>query len=63
MVNHKNVISTMLQSVVAMGLVSILWTIIGFSLAFGKDANGSGIIGYPRTYFMCKSYYFIIKKN
>ena len=54
MVNHKNVISTMYQSFIAMGIVSVLWVIVGFSLAFGKDANGNGIIGYPRTYFMCK---------
>ena len=35
-----------------MGIVSLLWVIVGFSLAFGKDANGSGVMGYPRTYFM-----------
>jgi Amt family ammonium transporter len=52
MVDHKNVISTMYQSFVTMGIVSILWVIVGFSLAFGKDANGSGIMGYPKTYFM-----------
>eukprot|EP01041_Mallomonas_annulata_P008860 gene8860-18356_t len=52
MVNHKNVISTMYQSFVSMGLISILWVIIGFSLAFGKDANRSGIIGYPATFYM-----------
>jgi ammonium transporter, Amt family len=50
MVRRKNVISTMLQSVVAMGLVSILWVVVGFSLAFGDSIGG--IVGNPLTYFM-----------
>jgi Amt family ammonium transporter len=50
MVDRKNVLSTMLQSFIAMGLVSILWVTVGFSLAFG-DSFG-GIIGDPRTFFM-----------
>jgi Amt family ammonium transporter len=52
MVGSKNVISTMLQSVVAMGLISIIWVVVGFSLAFGKDVGGLGLIGDPRTFFM-----------
>jgi Amt family ammonium transporter len=35
-----------------MGIVSILWVWVGFSLAFGEDANGSGVMGYPKTFFM-----------
>jgi Amt family ammonium transporter len=50
MVRHKNVISTMLQSFVAMGVISILWIVVGFSLAFGDSLGG--IIGNPFTYFM-----------
>ncbi len=50
MVQKKNVISTMLQSFIAMGLISILWVIVGFSLAFGKSIGG--FIGNPFTYFM-----------
>lgn len=50
MVDRRNVISTMLQSFIAMGLVSILWVTIGFSLAFGDSLNG--LIGDPRTFFM-----------
>lgn len=52
MVDHKNVISTMFQSFVSMGLVTVLWIFIGFSLCFGEDANGSGVLGHPKTYFM-----------
>lgn len=48
MVNRKNVISTMIKSVVAAGVVGVLWVVCGFSLAFGESVNG--IIGNPTTY-------------
>lgn len=48
MVNRKNVISTMIKSVVAAGVVGVLWVVCGFSLAFGESVNG--IIGNPGTY-------------
>ena len=50
MVNHKNVISTMLQSFIAMGVISVIWIVFGFSLAFGDSLGGW--IGDPRTFFM-----------
>jgi ammonium transporter, Amt family len=50
MVNRRNVISTMLQSFIAMGVISVLWVVVGFSLSFG-DSFG-GIVGDPRTFFM-----------
>jgi Amt family ammonium transporter len=50
MVSKKNVISTMLQSFICMALITILWVIVGFSLAFGDSIGG--IIGDPSTYFM-----------
>ncbi len=50
MVNHKNVISTMLQSFIAMGVISIVWVVIGFSLAFGDSIGGW--VGDPTTFFM-----------
>lgn len=53
MVRAKNIISTMLQSFIAMGLISIIWVIFGFSLAFGDDI--AGIIGNPFTFFMFKN--------
>ena len=52
MVRKKNVISTMLQSLVCMGLITVLWVIFGFSLAFGDDIGG--VIGNPATFFMMK---------
>jgi ammonium transporter, Amt family len=50
MVRTKNVVSTMLQSFVAMALISILWIVVGFSLAFGDSIHG--LIGNPATFFM-----------
>lgn len=50
MVGKKNVISTMLQSFMAMIIVTVLWIVIGFSLSFGTTIGG--IIGDPTTYPM-----------
>lgn len=52
MVHRKNVISTMIKSVVAAGVVSVLWIVVGFSLAFG-DSMG-GFIGDPSTFLFFK---------
>jgi len=52
MIDTKNIISTMLQSFIAMGVISVLWILVGFSLAFGTDVNGLGLIGDPTTFFM-----------
>lgn len=53
MVGSKNVISTILQSFIAMGIISILWVVCGFSLSFGEDIGG--VIGNPTTFFMFKN--------
>lgn len=50
MVSSKNIISTMLQSVIAMSVISVVWVVVGFSLSFGDSIGG--IIGNPLTYFM-----------
>ncbi len=54
MMDKKSVISTMLQSFIAMGVISVLWVIAGFSLSFGDSIGGpgSGIVGNPLTFFM-----------
>jgi len=52
MVNAKNVISTMLQSFIAMGVISIVWVTVGYSLAFGESVGG--FFGNPMTHFMLK---------
>ncbi|MBI3566439.1 MAG: ammonium transporter, partial [Elusimicrobia bacterium] len=53
MVQRKNVISTMLQSFIAMGVVSLLWVAVGFSLAFGDSVHG--LVGDPRTYLFFRA--------
>ena len=50
MIDTKNIISTMLQSFIAMGVISVVWIVVGFSLAFGESKGG--FIGDPSTYFM-----------
>jgi Amt family ammonium transporter len=52
MIDTKNIISTMLQSFVAMGVISVVWIVVGFSIAFGEDVAGLGLFGNPGTYFM-----------
>ena len=44
-VRNKNVLGTIMQSFIVMGLVGVLWVVIGYTLAFGPDAGGWGIIG------------------
>lgn len=48
MVRKKHVISTMLQSYASMAIITVLWVVVGFSLAFGDSIGG--IIGNPLTY-------------
>ncbi len=40
LVRSKNVLGTMMQSFICLGLVSILWIVYGYSLAFCGDAGG-----------------------
>jgi Amt family ammonium transporter len=48
MVHRKNVLSTMIKSVVAAGVITVLWVVVGFSLAFGDSIGG--LIGNPLTF-------------
>ena len=52
MVHRKNVISTMIKSVVAAGVVSIIWVTVGYSLCFGESIGG--VIGNPMTHLFFK---------
>jgi Amt family ammonium transporter len=52
MVHRKNILSTMMKSVVAAGLVSVLWIVVGYSLCFG-DTVGH-VIGNPKTHLFFK---------
>ena len=49
LVRRKNVLSTIMHSFFGLALVSVVWVLVGFSLAFGTDVSlpiiGSGWIG------------------
>ncbi len=42
LVRRKNVLSTIMHSFFGLALVSVVWVIVGFTLAFGPDVNGHG---------------------
>jgi ammonium transporter, Amt family len=47
LVRRKNVLSTIMHSFFGLALVSVVWVLIGFSLAFGRDITGLGLLGGP----------------
>jgi Amt family ammonium transporter len=49
LVRRKNVLSTMMQSLILMALVSAIWMVYGYSMAFGE---GNWFSGNPFQYFM-----------
>jgi len=52
MVHRKNVLSTMIKSLIAAGVVSVVWVVVGYSLCFGSDIGG--FIGNPTSHFFFK---------
>ncbi|MDQ3354557.1 MAG: ammonia channel protein, partial [Actinomycetota bacterium] len=44
MVRSKHVLGMLMQNFAAMGLIAVLWALVGFTLAFGDFGNG-GILG------------------
>ncbi len=50
LVRRKNVLSTIMHSFFGLALVSVVWVVVGFSLAFGSDVGGLGLIGNPLDY-------------
>jgi Amt family ammonium transporter len=51
LVRRHNVLSTMMHSLILMAVVSLLWMVFGYSVAFGE---GNAIFGNPFQYFMFK---------
>ena len=51
MVGFKNVVSTMLQSVVALGVISLVW-VAGRLQPGVRRRHRAGVIGNPLTFFM-----------
>jgi Amt family ammonium transporter len=50
LVRTKNVLGTMMHSFVAMGIISILWVAVGYSMSFGGNVLG-GWFGWNPDYF------------
>jgi Amt family ammonium transporter len=46
MVRSKNVLGMLMQNVFCMGLVSVMWALVVFSLAFGEDIGGGFLGGF-----------------
>ena len=40
LVRTKNVLGTMMHSFVAMGIMAVLWVLVGYSMGFGKSVLG-----------------------
>ena len=53
LVRTKNVLGTMMHSFVAMGIISILWVAVGYSMSFGSNVFG-GWFGWNPDYFFLK---------
>ena len=45
MVRSKSVLNMLMLNFVCLGIVGILWALYGFSLSFGNDVGGAGLIG------------------
>src|SRR5512132_3526479 len=45
LVRRKNVLSTIMHSFFGLAIVSVVWVLVGFSLAFGPDVGGFGLVG------------------
>jgi Amt family ammonium transporter len=45
LVRRKNVLSTIMHSFFGLALVSVVWVLVGFSIAFAPDATGTGLFG------------------
>jgi Amt family ammonium transporter len=39
LVRSKNVLGTIMHSYVAMGIISILWVVVGYSMSFGSRSS------------------------
>lgn len=53
LVRSKNVLGTIMHSYVAMGIISILWVVIGYSMCFGGNIFG-GWFGWNSDYFFLR---------
>jgi Amt family ammonium transporter len=54
MVRAKSVLNMMMMSFSSLALISVLWVLYGYSIAFGDDATGVGLVGNPLEYLGLK---------
>src|ERR1700740_205251 len=52
MVRARSVLNMLMMSISAMGVVTVLWVLYGYSLAFGDDAGG--VVGKPTSFWGLK---------
>jgi len=52
MVRAKGVLNMIMMSIAAMGVVTVLWVLYGYSMAFGNDVHN--LVGDPSQYFGLK---------
>ncbi len=53
LVRSKNVLGTIMHSFIAMGIITVLWVVFGYSMSFGKNVLG-GWFGWNPDYFFLK---------
>ena len=58
LVPKKNSLTMMMYTFIAIGVVTVLWTLGGFSMVFGEDIGG--VIGNPGEYFMLRGVDFAV---
>ncbi len=51
LVRQKNVLGTMMHSLILMGVVSLMWVLFGYSMAFG---DGNAFVGNPFQHFLLR---------
>ena len=52
LVGRKNILAIMMQSFVSLGVTTVLWVTVGYSLCFGRDVGG--VIGNPSDYLLLR---------
>ncbi|MFO0747942.1 MAG: ammonium transporter [Myxococcota bacterium] len=51
MVQQRNVLSTFMHSFFALGIVTVVWVVVGYSLAFAPDVGGGLVGGFDFAFF------------
>lgn len=52
MVRARNLVSVLYMSFVSIAVVTVIWFLYGYGLAFGDDVGGAGLIGWGRWQFL-----------